>query len=333
MGMFNSNVLDIVIGLIFVYLTLAILCTAANEWVAAVTKRRGKTLERGVRQLLADQVVPNADRGDQQFAEEFYRHPLITKLLDRGNHPAYLSPRTFAAAVTDIVTNTGPAPPAPSVTSGLTPDKIETPLPNFAGLPEGQVKRSVLALIQHLKERNDPAVVQQALEAWFNDSMDRVSGWYKRRTQLWTIIIAAALTILVNADTVHIVRQLRNDPVLRSAVIEEAKVRSQKPRPTVTVEYKDENDPTSPTVTRNEGDALSQKELDVLGQMIGWHSPFRDNLRGETFLGWLLTVLAISMGAPFWFDLLNKIMRVRFAGKSPDETAKPPEKPDAEPRV
>lgn len=351
MGMFNSNVLDIVIGLIFVYLTLAILCTAANEWVSAITKRRGKTLERGIRQLLADQTLTKDSEDSNEFVEEFYNHPLIKKLHDGDNHPAYLSPRTFAAAITDIVTKAAPAAPPPSAEKPV-PDKAEQdpavplssapgPLPakdetmslNFAGLPEGQVKDSVLALIQHLKDRSDPKSVQQALEAWFNDSMDRVSGWYKRRTQLWTIIIAAALTILVNADTIHVVRQLRNDPVLRSAVIEEARVRAQKPRPTVTVEYKDENDPTNPTVTRNEGNEVSQKELDLLGQMLGWHAPWRDNLRGETFLGWLLTVLAISLGAPFWFDLLNKIMRVRFAGKSPDETAKPPEKPDPEPRA
>ena len=42
----------------------------------------------------------------------------------------------------------------------------------------------------------------------------------------------------------------------------------------------------------------------------------------------LLTVLALSMGAPFWFDLLNKFMNVRYTGKSPDETSIKPEKQD-----
>ncbi|MFN2492544.1 MAG: hypothetical protein ABR501_06635 [Pyrinomonadaceae bacterium] len=163
--------------------------------------------------------------------------------------------------------------------------------------------------------------------------MDRVSGWYKRRTQIWTLVIALALTIVANADTVQIVRRLWQDPVLRSKVVEEAKVRAQKPRPTISVEYEDEDDPTNPTVTRNPGNELSEKEGELLGQLLGWQGPVRDSLRPQVFLGWLLTVLALTLGAPFWFDMLNKFMNIRFAGKSPDEASKKPEKQDTKLRV
>jgi hypothetical protein len=311
MGLFNSNILDVVIGVVFVYLTLAILCTAANEWVAALTKRRGKMLQKGIKQLLANQ--PTKKDGDPEgFVQVFYRHPIITKIHQGDHHPAYLSARNFTAVVTDIITT--------SKTTSY--EDLQT---GAAALPDGDVRTSVLALVQSCC-KTDPDAAQKALEGWFNDGMDRVSGWYKRRVQLWTILIGLALTLIANADTIHIVRQLRSDPVLRAAVLEEAKVRAQKPRPAVTVEYKDEDDPTSPTVTRNEGNQLSDKEKELLGQMMGWHGPWKDNLRLETFLGWLLTVLAISMGAPFWFDVLNKLMRVRYTGKSPDESAKDADK-------
>jgi hypothetical protein len=327
MGLFNSNVLDVVIGVIFVYLTLAILCTAANEWVAAVTRRRGKMLQKGIKQLLANQPTPR-DNDAKGFERAFYRHPIITKMQNGERHPAYLSARNFCAVVTDIISTTEAAGPANS-TPNANPETADPGnLAARAGtLPDGEVKKTLLALMQS-STRTDPDATQRAIEGWFNDGMDRVSGWYKRRTQLWTILIALALTLIANADTIHIVRQLRADPVLRAAVLEEAKVRAQKPRPSVSVEYKDEDDPTNPTITRNEGNQLSGNESELLGQLVGWHGPFRDNLRTETFLGWMLTVLAISMGAPFWFDLLNKIVRVRYTGKSPDETAKPPEKPE-----
>jgi hypothetical protein len=116
--------------------------------------------------------------------------------------------------------------------------------------------------------------------------------------------------------------------VLRAAIVEEAKVRAQKPQPTISVEYQDEEDPTTPTVTRNEGNQLSGQEQALLGQLLGWHGPIRDNLRWDTLLGWILTVLALSLGAPFWFDVLNKFMNVRYAGKSPDERSKGPQKQD-----
>ena len=311
MGLFNSNVIDVVIGVVFMYLTLGIVCTAANEWVAAVTRRRGKMLRKGVTQLLANQPTQE-DKNPEGLASEFYQHPLITKLHDGKRHPAYLSPRTFSTVMSDLLK------------SGEEPG----PRSGAEALPDGQVRKSLLALLNPSENGNSETDGKRELETWYNESMDRVSGWYKRRTQLWTIGIAFVVTLGANANTIHFVRQLRADPVLRTAVMEEAKVRAQKPRPNVSVEYQDEDDPTNPTVIRNEGNRLSEKEQQQLGQLLGWHGSWRDNLKPETFLGWLLTILALSMGAPFWFDLLNRIMRVRYTGRSPDESAKPPEKPD-----
>jgi hypothetical protein len=333
MGLFNSTILEVIIGLIFVYLLLSIMCTAANEWVAALTRRRGETLRRGIAQLLSGQVVaaaattPNvsnapdapkssdAPKETTSLLEAFYDHPLISSMIHDKNHPAYLSPRNFSATLTDIITG---ANKGRLVFKDL--------LDAVNNLPEGEVKQSLAALLRRSDEDLDRA--RFAIEGWFNDAMDRVSGWYKRRTQLWTIILAAVLTLIANADTIQIARKLWTDPVLRTAVVEEAKVRAQKPRPTVSVEYENEDDPTSPTV-RNEGNELSEKERDLLGQLVGWHSDWRQRWSWLTPLGWILTILAISMGAPFWFDMLNKIMNVRFAGKSPDEKAKVPEKTDS----
>jgi len=315
MGLFNSTILDVIIGLIFVYLLLSILCTAANEWAAALTRRRAKTLKRGIEQLLSDQPTSGKDAPNALLAA-FYEHPLIRTMFNGENPPTYLSPRNFSTTLTDVITAAQDGPLA-----------IETLLEEVSALPPGKVKTSLLALLRRSDKNLDEA--QLAIEGWFNDAMDRVSGWYKRRTQLWTILIATVLTLVANADTIQITRKLWTDPVLRAAVVEEAKVRAQKPRPTVSVEYKDEDDPTNPTVTRNEGNQLSDKERQLLGQLIGWHSGWRENWSWFTPLGWILTVLAISMGAPFWFDMLNKIMNIRFAGKSPDEKAKVPEKSDS----
>lgn len=318
MGLFNSAVLDVIIGLVFVYLLLAILCTSANEWVAAFTRRRGEMLRRGIRQLLENQATRGGS-GNDAFLEEFYKHPIITGTMHDGNHPTYLSPRNFATVVTDLTTASKPGTIS-----------FEDLAAGAQELPDGNVKKTLLALMQ--RSDSELASAQTAIEGWFNDAMDRVSGWYKRRTQLWTIIIAAALTLVVNADTTHMAKRLWTDPVLRSAVLEEAKVRAQKPGPTISVEYANEDDPTTPTVTRTEGNHVSGHEGELLGELLGWRGVLKDNTWKdwlERLLGWFLTVLALSMGAPFWFDLLNKFMNVRYSGKSPDEAPKKPEKPEA----
>jgi hypothetical protein len=305
MGLFNSTVLDVIIGLVFVYLLLAILCTAANEWVAALTRRRGKMLAKGITQLLSDPDLLKA----------FYQHPLIRSLRHDDNHPAYLSPRTFTSVILDLI-----SPGSRELADVRT---------SAAQLPESDVKASLTALLN----RSDIQTSEEAIEAWFNDAMDRVTGWYKRRTQVWTVVIALGLTLFANADTIQIARRLWSDPALRAAVVEEAKVRAQKPRPTISVEYEDEQDPTQPTITKNEGNTLSDKERDILGQLLGWQggwSDFKKALPG-VLVGWLLTILAISLGAPFWFDMLNKFVNIRYSGKSPDEKPKGPEKPAAAP--
>ena len=317
MGLFNSTVLEVAVGIIFIYLLLSILCTSANEWVAAITRRRGEMLRKGIHQLLEHQ--PLKEGGDSnEFLAAFYKHPLITCMMHDKRHPAYLAPRTFVAVITDILTGFKPG------SVGF--DHFEK---GGEALPKGNVRTSVLALVQ--RSNQDLEQAQLATEAWFKDAMDRVNGWYKRRTQIWTIIIALFLTLVANANTINIVKKLGNDPVLRTAVVEEAKVRAQKPRPTISVEYADQDDPTNPTITHNEGNELSQNEMDLLGQILGWHDNVFYDKNGyswtkqiwlERLIGWLLTILAISLGAPFWFDILNKIINIRFAGKSPEEPKK-----------
>jgi hypothetical protein len=313
MGLFNSTVLDVVVGLVFVYLLLAILCTAANEWLAALSKSRARFLQEGLRQLLDNQPMPD-DEGHSAFITAFYKHPMMTGMMRDGNHPSYLAGSTFSAVLMDLLTTNQADDDEPIDMGEL-----------VAGIPDGDVKQALLALAQYSRREAKP--VAEALEGWFNEAMDRVSGWYKRRTQIWTIVIAAALTIVANADTIQITRRLWVDPVLRGAMVEGAKARAQKPPATISVDYADDADPTVGTVTRtdNQGSEVSPEERQLLGQLLGWRGVVQNNTWkdwGERGFGWLLTVLALSMGAPFWFDLLNKFMNVRYAGKSPAEAAK-----------
>jgi hypothetical protein len=323
MGLFNSTILDVIIGLIFVYLLLAILCTAANEFVSAFTRRRGALLKKGIMQLLENQPLAGDEQPDA-FVRKFYQHPLIKSMMHDTNHPAYISARTFSKVVTDLVKREGAAKPEDPAQQ----ERAAGLAMGARDLPPGDLKRALVALVEPAQKLRE---AQDAIEGWFNDAMDRVTGWYKRRTQIWTIVIAAVLTIVANADTVQITRRLWVDPVLRGAVIEGAKARAQKPPATISVDYADDADPTVGTITRtdNKPGEVSPEERQLLGQLIGWRGVVQNNNWkdwGERGLGWILTVLALSMGAPFWFDLLNKFMNVRYAGKSPDESKKIPKK-------
>jgi hypothetical protein len=67
---------------------------------------------------------------------------------------------------------------------------------------------------------------------------------------------------------------------------------------------------------------LKQQEMMLRPFPIGWPG----NAAELDFWGWILkflgclwTGLALSLGAPFWFDLLQKFMNIRGAGTNPDD--------------
>jgi hypothetical protein len=138
--------------------------------------------------------------------------------------------------------------------------------------------------------------------------MDRVSSWYKRRSQKLALLLGLFAAIAVNADTITIMNSLSHDQAMRSALVaasqEYAKIQSQ-----------DANGTAEQRIGNN------LKKIEKLGLPIGWN---RDDPRlvpngfwewVSKVFGWLLTAVAISLGAPFWFDLLNKFMAARSSIK------------------
>jgi hypothetical protein len=306
-GLFNSTTLDVILGLVFVYLLLAIMCTTINEWLAGVLNTRSINLASGVRQLL-DKQAEVKDGNEDAFLQMFYAHPLISGMCRPGKtgtdaHPVYIPSRTFATAVMDIAT--------PNTIGAITFADLESGLKAW---PDGDVKRALLALIQNA--HGDLGQAQKNIEAWFDDSMDRVSGWYKRKTQVVTVVIAVVLTVCANADTIAIVRNLWKNPTERALLVQQAQNRAGQP-----------NGGTA---------AVSNNDIDTaLGGVLGWGKDSLDLTAGDWIqrvLGWLLTMVAVSLGAPFWFDILNKLVNIRNAGNKPATSDTEP-KPGTAPLV
>jgi hypothetical protein len=304
---------DVLIGLAFVYLLLAMVCMAVNEWLSGWTKLRSKTLASAIKQLLDAQPGPGGDAG--WLLQKFYEHPLIAGMLKPGTsgaaaHPSYLPSRTFATTVMNIVT-------APK------PGKIEFPDLEIGinALPDGNVKKALLALIQNAGNLDQ---AQKNIETWFDDTMDRASGWFKRRTHMVTVLIAIFITVLTNADTLKLVRTLWLNPTQRALLLQQAEKRVADAKKedssageAVSVEYKDKNNPLRPTKIPKPSKG---EDLAALGEILGWSNsgPQATWVNWpERLLGWFFTIVAVSLGAPFWFDTLNKLFDIRNAGKKP----------------
>jgi hypothetical protein len=327
----GNTALDVAIGLSFVYLLFSILCSAVQEAIAGILDLRADTLEKGLRNLLDDDGEPGGGGAPKdvraaapsssgpvpesaggpgasapQLTDRLLGHGLVrtqyraARWLRRGRRgPSYIPSRTFALALLDVV--------APADEGAMSTPSLQTAIAN-THIPPG-TKNALLALAR--SAGNDRDKFRILVEHWFNGAMDRVSGWYKRRSQVVICALSLLVAVGLNVNTVAIAERLGRDDAVRAAVVEQASKTTAKP-----------------------GDSLNTVATDVskvreLGLPLGWSKkdgdPVKADLRDHPFRtigGWLLTFLALSLGAPFWFGTLGRLTNLRNSGA-------PPAKPSA----
>jgi hypothetical protein len=325
--MFGSEILDVAIGVIFVFLLVSLICSAVREGIEGWMKSRATHLEQGIRELLHDPTATG-------LARYLYEHPMVSVLyhdkyvptdtikfwttaLTRGrNLPSYIPSRNFALALMDMAARGPVIDPTNSVAraGAITVASLRD---NIAGLGSPPVQRVLLTALDSAE--GDLQKVQANIEAWYDAAMERVSGWYKRSTQVVLFFIGLGVAVTLNINTITIADYLYRDNAARAAMVARAEAA-----------VAEQNYPrTYPAI---------QTELQSLKLPIGWESglpPLRnsDGTPRPNTVDWivligglLITALAATLGAPFWFDILNKVMVIRSTvkphEKSPEEASK-----------
>jgi hypothetical protein len=324
--MLDLPALDVAIGLVFLYVVLSFVCTTVNEAISTAIGLRARFLQLGLLNLLS--AAPRTTPAGIETAKRFYGHPLVQGLIRPGHgpdpaidptaltkwwrkppYPSYLPSRTFVAALSDLAASSEELAAVDEAEAAAVRARLDRAAAGFerslASIPNTQLSEALLALYR--SAGRDAVKFQHAAEQWFDDSMERVSGWYKRRVQLILLSIAAAVVILLNADTLAAGRVLWRDDAVRAAVVKKAE-------------------------TAAEGrltDLDLETEVRKLDLPLGWELTFGDapTQLPDDVLSWLakllglaLTIGAMMLGAPFWFDLLSKIVRVRSTGAPPPVT-------------
>jgi hypothetical protein len=394
--MLGSKILDVAIGLIFVYIIVSIICTAVREGIETWLKTRAAYLEHGIRVLLQDGT-------GEKLAKDLYEHPLIdglfmgkykpgsTNTTDRpvhgGNLPSYIPSKSFASALLDLAAR-GPVKEG-SVDRYGPPISLDAIRRNVTRTIPGntKVQRIILHAVDTAEGDLDKA--QKAIEDWYDSSMDRVSGWYKRSTQYILLCIGLVVAVGMNIDSVAVVDQLYRSDAQREAVVAAATRAAERYNAanstTTTTDTTGTTAPAKPvpgapsgaapptttpattgtataggTTTAAADDKKKKNEaaaqalggkgtpyddakaaLADLHLPIGWdkaslyfHCPPKGKFLHDAvypWLGWILTAIAASLGAPFWFDILNKVMVIRSTvkphEKSPEESSEDRQKP------
>jgi hypothetical protein len=338
--MFGSVALELLIGLVTIFLLLSTVCSAVVEAIASMLGWRGENLRKGIARLLG------GDGGESDLMTKFESHALIRGLMrkdpapdrpgtlqriparPRARYPSYIPAAVFGDAVLEIlIPDRSPNPEfrleiararlGQDVTVlGAPGPVVEQVLKNHPRLT-GDPARALGALLdratdEHGAEGGEAVLrgFRARIEAWFESTMERASGWYKRRVQLTLAIVAAILVGFVNADAIEIGSFLVRNPTQREALARAAE--------------------SYAATSEGTGVGEAEKIIQAIEEIeipLGWSyfAKQRENSardRGSEVwitksFGLLITVFAVMVGAPFWFDLLQKLVNLRGSGAKP----------------
>lgn len=321
--MIFSDSIEVAIGLAFIFTMLSLVLTTVNELIETVTKTRSRFLFAGIAELLstpASATPTSDDAATPNPLTVLFSHPQLQGLI-RGDLesakklaqlPSYLPARNVAQALLDkamagafsAATTTATLP---SLASGidrlrLAAERVDNP----------QLRQVLIGAAE--AGRTDLASARQYLEQWYASATDRISGRYKRRTHRLLFCLGLLVAVFLNVNTLSMAGHLAGDANARRAMVEQAGT------------LKD------PAAVK---DAVAR--IGGVGLPIGWSDKSRKEIWGpitcaggcstvdwalgwtEIIAGFLLTAFAVTLGAPFWFDVLNRLMVIRA-------TVKPAEK-------
>lgn len=284
--MLNSPIIDVAIGLVFCYAALALTVSTITEAISSGRKWRSTALFASVKALLNDVDFKG-------LALKVFNHALVSPMNDGQTAsgtappklPSYIPSANFATALVDAIHS------VPGDFQRLKQDIDQLQDPQLRGFLQSAYAKASLEggpLAQF-------EVLHKSVTDWFDNAMERASGEYKRRAQAWTFSIALVVATALNIDSIYLLSVLWSHPALTAGI-------------------------SSPGATPEFTTLLKQMQVLPVGWSGRHYASFFDI--AAAVAGILVTAVTALFGAPFWFDALQQLVRLRGTGTKP--------KPDAE---
>jgi hypothetical protein len=294
---FNSGILDLVIGMVFVFLVFSLLVSGANEAIMRLLAWRSRHLWRALRELL-DGQSPDLTKDQRPttttsaapaspWTDRLYAHPLITGLEGRlptaRSRLSHIPTSDFAKAMVDMI--------VPDAEGKTTVDDVRA---KVAAMPnESPIKQPLLAILTAADGQMDRLL--DGIGSWFDARMNYLSARYKRHVKWVLVAIGLVVAVSFNVDAISAAHRLYRDTALRSAVAQQA----------TTLVATCNGKPDEAACARTETAKVDQS----LNLPVGWSGA--GPVHPLRVFGWLIAAIALSQGAPFWFDLLRRAGRLR----------------------
>jgi len=299
---------------------------AAHAESALDNLKHAQGLTDGPREALVARVMAHPLIGATSKGGEQPRNagdaPLANK--QRRQLPSYVSGRTFARALLDVI--------VPDASGKTTLSEIST---KIANIPSGDLPPHLRsALLSLAKDANDDvAAFRTNIEHWYDDQMDRVSGWYKRHIRWISLGISLAIVLLLNLNVLTIAHSLYTDEAVRGSVVTQATQASNCANKTPAQCLQDLR-ATMDTVRGTglpigwatvqsctiKGSGCNWLEDRGLWSHEGTGGASQLSHLGLILLGWGIMAIALLPGANFWFDILGRLGTLRTSGPKPKTT-------------
>jgi hypothetical protein len=321
-------ILEVAIGLVFVWLVISVATIEIQNRVGTWLNWRADHLERAIRNMLKDPAL----------VEEFYAHPLIMEFMPkdengnplkdkkgRNRRPESIPSEKFAIAACEVMMNAGKD--EDKVMPGeMTMAKIKSGMkalaeknPNLA-----QLNRYLLPGIDRVADDFESMMekYRKNTEDWFNNVMTQASGMYKRHAQKMAFWIGLFAALILNIDTIQVAQKLWQEPTMRAALVAQAQTEVQQDQPSNALTLAQNLSfpigwSTAPLETS------SCRAMDIIDSQIVFRSagqcravtglPAFNNFWGwiVKIFGYVLSAAAAAQGAPFWFDILRKLVGIK----------------------
>ena len=318
--MFNSQILDVAIGLALMFLFQSILISGINDLLVSLLSVRGKILK-----TFLISALKSKDAKDTLFVQ-ISTSPFINSLKRNNKFPAEITSRNFSDAIIELIIRED-ASKEPYI------NKIKN---NIETLPDSEFKS---ILITRLNESGDNyEKFKTSIENWFDDYMDRISRWYKKRVTYIMYFFAFVTTMALNVDALFVMNELWKNPKLRESAVMMSENVVKKNFNEITKKKYTGLLTDSSDIKDTINVALNQvtdnyQNLHILDFPITWAYAYQlqygkeeplesrsllyklqwtsKQLTLEKLLGFIITTLAVSIGAPIWYDIIKKLVSAR----------------------
>lgn len=203
-------------------------------------------------------------------------HPGVCPDRDKS----YVSACDFTAAVIDVLSGGDAGAPFATIEAAI------------GAMPDSPFKRAAQAAAA--RAGGDVCKFEQQLASWFDNSMERLSSRYKRLSGYFSLALGAALAFAFNLDAIRVAKSLWLSDTLREQAVAVASAEAAKGVPAANV-------------------GLADQTLALFGFHVNWFDPGWD-FSGLAAFGCVITAFAVSLGAPFWFDMLQNVLKINLRG-------------------